>query len=115
MTSGPSVCSLPVSSTEMLSSEFFSLLLTPFCEAQSWKAGNFPSWPCPNAVHLSIAVQWQGQPTDTWPLSMAPAADALPHCPGTSQLPGGTGSQVLSPHLVQVEAEPSLVLCRRDM
>lgn len=117
MTSVPSGCSLPVFATGMLSSELLSLLLTPFCEAQSWKAGNLPSWPCPNAAHPSIAVQWQGQPTDTWPLSMAPAADALPHCPGASQfshLAAGTGSQVLSPHLVQVVAEPSLVLRRRD-
>jgi len=94
MTSGPSGCSLPVSATEMLSSELFSLLLTPFCEAQSWKAGNCPNWPCPNAAHPSIAVQWQGQPTDTWPLSMAPAADALPHCPGTSQFSHLAAGQV---------------------
>lgn len=46
MTSVPSGCSSPVFATEMLSSELLSLLLTPFCEAQSWKAGNFPSWPC---------------------------------------------------------------------
>lgn len=65
--------------TEMLRSDLISLLLTPFSEAKSWKPGSFPSSLCPNAAQLSMAVQWQVQPTDTWPLSTAPAVDDLPH------------------------------------
>lgn len=79
MVSGPSGWSVSVSVTEMLGYDVISLLLTSFFEAKSWKPGSFPSSLCPNAAPLSVAVQWQVQPTDTWPLSMAPAADDLPH------------------------------------
>lgn len=127
MVSGPSGWSLSVSVTEMLGYGLISLLLTPFFEAESWKPGSFPSSLCPNAAPPSVAVQRQVQPTDTWPLSMAPAADDLPHWLCSSQIqalcyqPGGTGSERCmpawegtSPRLPQVVSESSSVTDKRD-
>ena len=127
MVSGSSGWSLSVSVTEMLGYHLISLLLTPFFEAKSWKPGSFPSSLCPNAAPPSVAVQWQVQPTDTWPLSTAPAADDLPHRLSSSQIqalcyqPGGTGSkrcmparEGTSPRLMQVVSESSSVTHERD-
>lgn len=64
---GPSGRSLSVSVTEMFGQDLLSLLLTPFCEARSWKLGIFPSLFCPMPLHRALRSKGRSGPRTPGP------------------------------------------------
>lgn len=64
---GPSGRSLSVSVTEMFGQDLLSLLLTPFCEARSWKLGIFPSLFCPMPLHRALWSKGRSGPRTPGP------------------------------------------------